>query len=53
MWILIKKPTKYSAIWCLNWILGVLGMVLSMLVIAGAIWTIVTMGIEIHFFKPQ
>ncbi|KAJ6731151.1 hypothetical protein OIU85_021880 [Salix viminalis] len=53
MWIQIKKPTKYSAIWCLNWILGVSGMVLSMLVTAGAIWTIVTMGIEIHFFKPQ
>jgi hypothetical protein len=39
---MIKNPTKYSAIWCLNWILGVLGMVLSILVVAGAIWTAVT-----------
>uniref|UniRef100_A0A2C9TZA7 Amino acid transporter transmembrane domain-containing protein n=1 Tax=Manihot esculenta TaxID=3983 RepID=A0A2C9TZA7_MANES len=53
MWIIIKKPQKYGAIWCLNSIVGVLGMILSLLVVTGAIWTIVTMGIEIHFFKPQ
>ncbi|KDP36841.1 hypothetical protein JCGZ_08132 [Jatropha curcas] len=53
MWVMIKKPHKYSPFWCLNWILGLLGMVLSVLVVTGAIWTIVTMGIEIHFFKPQ
>ncbi|KAJ9186378.1 hypothetical protein P3X46_001956 [Hevea brasiliensis] len=53
MWIIIKKPYKYGAIWCLNWILGLFGMLLSLLVFAGAIWTIVTMGIEIHFFKPR
>ena len=42
-WIPIKKThTKYSAIWCLFWILGVLGVVLSILVVAGAIWTAVT-----------
>lgn len=41
-WIMIKNPTKYSANWCPNWILGVLGMVLSILVVAGAIWTAVT-----------
>ncbi|KAJ0026145.1 hypothetical protein Pint_09273 [Pistacia integerrima] len=53
MWIQIKKPPKYGAIWSLNWILGVLGMVLSILVVIGATWSIVTMGLEIHFFKPQ
>ncbi|KAJ8772785.1 hypothetical protein K2173_027962 [Erythroxylum novogranatense] len=53
MWISLKKPSKYGAIWCLNCLLGVLGMVLGFLVTAGAIWTIATMGIDLHFFKPQ
>nr|XP_023922729.1 lysine histidine transporter-like 8 [Quercus suber]POE97641.1 lysine histidine transporter-like 8 [Quercus suber] len=53
MWILIKKPQKYSGIWFLNWALGVMGMVLSVLVLSGAIWGMVTIGIEIHFFKPK
>lgn len=52
MWTLIKQPQKYSGIWFLNWALGVMGMVLSVLVLSGAIWGIVTIGIEIHFFKP-
>ncbi|XVF63571.1 hypothetical protein PTKIN_Ptkin09bG0097400 [Pterospermum kingtungense] len=53
MWVLIKKPQKFRPFWCLNWGLGLLGMVLSVLVTIGAIWGIVTKGIEIHFFKPQ
>ncbi|CAA2964940.1 lysine histidine transporter-like 8 [Olea europaea subsp. europaea] len=53
MWITIKKPEKYSAMWYLNWSLGSLGMILSFLLVFGAIWTIVTQGIEVHFFKPQ
>lgn len=50
MWILIKKPCKCSTIF--NWALGALGIVLSILIITGAIWNIVTIGIEVHFFKP-
>ncbi|PON90425.1 Amino acid transporter, transmembrane domain containing protein [Trema orientale] len=53
MWILIRKPQKYSAIWLLNWLLGVLGMVLSVSVVTGAIWTFVTKGLEVHFLKPE
>ncbi|KAL5778321.1 hypothetical protein ACOSP7_011247 [Xanthoceras sorbifolium] len=53
MWIQIKKPQKHSAIWYLNWALGVSGMVLSILVVTGAIWSIATTGIKVHFFKPQ
>lgn len=52
MWILIKKPPKHSAIWFINWFLGFLGIVLSMLVVTGAIWVLVTVGIETHFFNP-
>ncbi|XP_021284043.1 lysine histidine transporter-like 8 [Herrania umbratica] len=53
MWVIIKKPQKFSPSWCLNWALGVLGMVLSVLVTTGAIWGIVTKGLQIRFFKPQ
>lgn len=53
MWVRIKKPQRYSAMWWLNWSLGSLGMVLSSLLVFGAIWTIATQGITIHFFKPE
>lgn len=53
MWILIKKPLKFSAAWYLNWLLGVLGMLLSVSVVTGAIWSIVTKGLEVHFLKPE
>ncbi|XP_027356995.1 lysine histidine transporter-like 8 [Abrus precatorius] len=53
MWIEIRKPQKCSTNWYLNWILGVVGMILSVLVVIGAIWGIVVQGIEIHFFNPQ
>ncbi|KAJ7957949.1 lysine histidine transporter-like 8 [Quillaja saponaria] len=53
MWIFLKKPKKYGIAWCLNLTLGITGMVFSVLVVTGAIWSIVAQGIEIHFFKPQ
>lgn len=53
IWIQIKKPTRYSAIWCLNWALGISGMVLSILVTIGAMWSLATVGIEFHFFNPR
>lgn len=53
MWIKIHKPNRYTKFWCLNWSLGILGIILSILLVFGAIWTIVTQGIEVHFFKPQ
>ncbi|KAH7523433.1 hypothetical protein FEM48_Zijuj06G0010400 [Ziziphus jujuba var. spinosa] len=53
MWVLIKKPPKYSFVWFINWLLGALGMVLSLLVVTGAIWILITEGIEVHLFKPQ
>lgn len=53
MWIVMKKPERYSKMWWLNWVLGCLGMMLSVLLVFGAIWTIVTRGIEVHFFNPK
>lgn len=53
LWIEIKKPIKHSTTWYLNWTLGVVGMILSVLVVTGAIWGIVALGIKINFFNPQ
>ncbi|XP_061345045.1 lysine histidine transporter-like 8 [Gastrolobium bilobum] len=52
MWIVIKKPKRYSTTWFLNWTLGAVGMILSVLVVTGAVWGIVALGIKIHFFNP-
>ncbi|KAJ4962328.1 hypothetical protein NE237_022267 [Protea cynaroides] len=35
------KPDRYTAMWIINWGLGILGMAFSFLVIAGAVWNIV------------
>lgn len=53
MWIQIKKLHKCSINWYLNWTLGIVGMILSVLVVIGAIWGIVAQGTKIHFFNPQ
>uniref|UniRef100_A0A7N0SV35 Amino acid transporter transmembrane domain-containing protein n=1 Tax=Kalanchoe fedtschenkoi TaxID=63787 RepID=A0A7N0SV35_KALFE len=53
MWIILRKPRKYSGSWILNWALGCAGMVLSILLVTASIWSIVTKGIEGHFFKPK
>ncbi|XP_042485778.1 lysine histidine transporter-like 8 [Macadamia integrifolia] len=53
MWIIMKKPKRYTIMWIINWGLGILGMALSLLVIAGAVWSIVDKGIQANFFKPS
>lgn len=53
MWLKIKKPRKYSSIWWLNWVLGVWGMALSMVLIASGIYVIIDTGIQVSFFKPS
>ncbi|KAK9755159.1 hypothetical protein RND81_01G006000 [Saponaria officinalis] len=53
MWLKIKKPRKYTSMWFLNWGLGCLGILLSILLVTGAVWSIVITGMEVHFFKPM
>lgn len=53
MWIILRKPRKYSSSWMLNLGLGCAGMALSVLLITASVWSIVTKGIEGHFFKPK
>ncbi|KAK4804790.1 hypothetical protein SAY86_004607 [Trapa natans] len=53
MWIIIKKPRRYSTMWLINGVLWVSGIILSVLIVAAAIWSIVAIGIPVHFFKPE
>ncbi|KAI3737060.1 hypothetical protein L2E82_27055 [Cichorium intybus] len=53
MWVLIKKPTKYSFNWYFNWSLGWLGVAFSVAFTIGGIWSIVDNGLKLKFFKPN
>lgn len=53
MWLKVKKPKAYGPIWWLNWALGVLGIILSVLVTASGIYVIADTGIKVNFFDPQ
>ncbi|KAL5725873.1 hypothetical protein ACHQM5_008964 [Ranunculus cassubicifolius] len=51
MWISIKKPERWSGMWCANFLLGTFGVVLSVIVFAGGIYGLVNPGIYVRFFK--
>jgi hypothetical protein len=52
MWVLIKKPSKYSFNWYFNWILGWLGIAFSLAFSIGGVWSMVNSGLKLKFFKP-
>ncbi|XP_076958637.1 lysine histidine transporter-like 8 [Bidens hawaiensis] len=52
MWIRIKKPKVYSPSWWLNWMLGIVGMMLSALLISAGIYVVIHDGVKFNFFKP-
>ncbi|KAJ6320813.1 hypothetical protein OIU78_016078 [Salix suchowensis] len=52
MWVLIKKPSKYSFNWYFNWILGWLGVAFSLAFSIGGVWSMVNSGLTLKFFKP-
>ncbi|KAK7859703.1 lysine histidine transporter-like 8, partial [Quercus suber] len=52
MWVLIKKPTKYSFNRYFNWILGWLGIAFGVAFSIGGIWSMVNDGLKLKFFKP-
>ncbi|PIA32918.1 hypothetical protein AQUCO_04300103v1, partial [Aquilegia coerulea] len=52
MWITIKKPKRFTAMWCINMILGSIGTIASVLVSAGGIYSLVQPGIDVRFFDP-
>lgn len=53
MWLKMKKPKIYSLMWWLNWVLGTLGMLLSILLIEAGVYVVIDTGIEASFFKPH
>lgn len=53
MWVLIKKPEKYSFSWYFNWGLGFLGIAFSLAFSLGGIWSLVNNGLKLKFFKPS
>ncbi|XP_027087871.1 lysine histidine transporter-like 8 [Coffea arabica] len=53
MWLAIKKPKVLSSMWCLNFGLGSLGLVMSFLLAAAALWSLVVDGLDANFFKPH
>ncbi|XP_020214174.1 lysine histidine transporter-like 8 [Cajanus cajan] len=53
IWLALKKPRKTSLVWCFNVALGTLGMLLSALLVAAAIRTLVVKGLHANFFKPK
>ncbi|TYI95277.1 hypothetical protein E1A91_D02G268100v1 [Gossypium mustelinum] len=53
MWLKVKKPTAFTPIWCLNWVLGLLGMALSGVLVAAGIYVIIDTGVEVSFFDPR
>ncbi|KAK1419364.1 hypothetical protein QVD17_28530 [Tagetes erecta] len=52
MWLRIKKPKVYGFSWWLNWVLGVIGMILSGLLIAAGLYVVIHDGVKFNFFKP-
>lgn len=52
MWVAMKKPTKGGYVWCFNVVLGFLGLILSILVVASSIWTLARYGLHANFYKP-
>ncbi|XP_076920041.1 lysine histidine transporter-like 8 [Bidens hawaiensis] len=53
MWLKVKKPRAHSPIWWLNWGLGIIGMILSGLLIAAGVYVIIDNGVKLNFFQPE
>lgn len=53
MWVLIKKPSKFSFSWYFHWCLGWLGIAFSLAFSIGGIWSMVNNGLKLKFFKPS
>lgn len=53
MWLKLKKPEMYGLVWWLNWGLGLLGMGLSLALIAAGLYVVIDTGVQVSFFKPE
>ncbi|KAL0383880.1 UNVERIFIED_CONTAM: Lysine histidine transporter-like 8 [Sesamum radiatum] len=53
MWVAIKKPARFSRMWCLNVGLASLGIMLSLMCATAALWSLIINGVDANFFKPR
>ncbi|KAL0365722.1 UNVERIFIED_CONTAM: Lysine histidine transporter-like 8 [Sesamum angustifolium] len=53
MWVAIKKPARFSRMWCLNVGLAFSGIVLSLMCASAALWSLIINGLDANFFKPR
>ncbi|KAH6787919.1 hypothetical protein C2S52_007471 [Perilla frutescens var. hirtella] len=52
MWLAIKKPRRFSRMWCLNIALGSSGTLLTVVFLAAALWSLIDNGLKANFYKP-
>lgn len=52
MWLAIKKPRRFSRMWCLNMGLGSSGTLLTVVFLAAALWSLIANGLKANFYKP-
>ncbi|XP_050262751.1 lysine histidine transporter-like 8 [Quercus robur] len=52
MWIAMKKPQPNGVVWSINFWLGCLGIVFSVLIVIAAAWTLADKGLNANFFRP-
>ncbi|KAK4562063.1 hypothetical protein RGQ29_004788 [Quercus rubra] len=52
MWIAMKKPRPNGLVWFINMGLGCFGIVLTILIVIAAAWTLADNGLKANFYKP-
>jgi hypothetical protein len=52
MWLKVRKPKMYGLMWWLNWVLGVSGMFLSVILTVAGLYVVVQTGVKVSFFNP-
>ncbi|KAL9263025.1 Lysine histidine transporter 1-like protein [Drosera capensis] len=51
IWLVIKKPKRFSLSWCINWVLIVLGVLLMILAPIGGLRSIILSAKDYHFYS--
>ncbi|KAL4616408.1 hypothetical protein ACB092_07G196900 [Castanea dentata] len=52
MWIAMRKPRPNGLVWFINMGLGCFGIVLTVLIVIAAAWTLADKGLKANFYKP-
>ena len=52
MWIAMRKPRPNGLVWFINTGLGCFGIVLAILIVIAAAWTLADRGLKANFYKP-